>query len=66
MVRPPLQACLQVGDGLYGAPHMRREAVLKAPRECGMWERRESAKRETALIIIHTGTGIPAAIMNPV
>ena len=48
------QACLQVGEDAWGTPQMEREAVYKvpraflahelAPRECGMWERCESAK----------------------
>ena len=44
------QVYLLVGTRLYGPPHMEREAVLKAPRECGMWEERGSTKCETLRI----------------
>ena len=47
---PPLQACLQMGERLYDPPHMEREVVLKAPRECGMWEERESTQCGTLRI----------------
>ena len=43
----PLQACSQVGGGLYGAPHMEHEVefVLHGSVECGSVVRARSAKQ---------------------
>ena len=46
----PRQVHLPAGTRLYDPPHMTREAVLKAPRECGMWEERESTQCGTLRI----------------
>ena len=43
--RLPRQVYLPVGIRLYDPPHMEREAMLKAARECGMW----GAKRQWRL-----------------
>jgi|GEM_PF-1781892 len=52
----PTCARTKVGKILHDTPHMEHVRTLFAAWKCGMWENRESAKRETILYLLLTLT----------